>query len=101
MFRYENFTIASAQSFAVHGCWVTSVLKFLFVPTFTFTGAMSLHWTLIAGFLYAEIGFVLVLLVPFIDRSEAPSSVAKSVRWILGIAAIAAWAFLALRQYMS
>jgi len=28
---------------------------------------MSLHWTLIAGFLYAEIGALLVLLVPFIS----------------------------------
>jgi len=28
---------------------------------------MSIHWTLIAGFLYAEIGVVLLLLVPFIS----------------------------------
>jgi len=28
---------------------------------------MSLHWTLIAGFLYAEIGTILLLLVPFIS----------------------------------
>lgn len=28
---------------------------------------MSLHWTLIAGFLYAEIGVVLLLLLPFIS----------------------------------
>eukprot|EP00092_Neocalanus_flemingeri_P008365 GFUD01009021.1.p1 GENE.GFUD01009021.1~~GFUD01009021.1.p1 ORF type:complete len:227 (+),score=102.66 GFUD01009021.1:67-747(+) len=28
---------------------------------------MSLHWTLIAGFLYAEIGVILLLLVPFIS----------------------------------
>ena len=28
---------------------------------------MSLHWTLIAGFLYAEIGALLLLLVPFIS----------------------------------
>jgi hypothetical protein len=28
---------------------------------------MSLHWTIIAGFLYAEIGFMLVLLLPFIS----------------------------------
>eukprot|EP00088_Acartia_fossae_P018697 TRINITY_DN2080_c0_g1_i3.p1 TRINITY_DN2080_c0_g1~~TRINITY_DN2080_c0_g1_i3.p1 ORF type:complete len:241 (+),score=44.52 TRINITY_DN2080_c0_g1_i3:60-782(+) len=28
---------------------------------------MSLHWTLIAGFLYAEIGTVLLLMVPFIS----------------------------------
>jgi len=28
---------------------------------------MSLHWTLIAGFLYAEIGFVCLLLLPFIS----------------------------------
>merc|ERR1712059_208390 len=27
---------------------------------------MSIHWTLIAGFLYAEIGVILLLLVPFI-----------------------------------
>jgi len=28
---------------------------------------MSIHWTLIAGFLYAEIGTILLLLVPFIS----------------------------------
>jgi len=28
---------------------------------------MSLHWTLIAGFLYAEIGTVLLLMIPFIS----------------------------------
>jgi len=28
---------------------------------------MSIHWTLIAGFLYAEIGAILLLLVPFIS----------------------------------
>lgn len=28
---------------------------------------MSIHWTIIAGFLYAEIGFVMALLVPFIS----------------------------------
>jgi len=28
---------------------------------------MSIHWTLIAGFLYAEIGVILLLLVPFIS----------------------------------
>ena len=28
---------------------------------------MSLHWTLIAGFLYAEIAFILILLLPFIS----------------------------------
>jgi len=28
---------------------------------------MSIHWTLIAGFLYAEIGIILLLLVPFIS----------------------------------
>ena len=30
--------------------------------------AMSLHWTLIAGFLYAEIAVVLILLIPFISN---------------------------------
>jgi len=30
---------------------------------------MSIHWTLIAGFLYAEIGIILLLLVPFISTS--------------------------------
>jgi len=30
---------------------------------------MSLHWTLIAGFLYAEIAFVALLLLPFISTS--------------------------------
>merc|ERR1711909_247323 len=30
---------------------------------------MSIHWTLIAGFLYAEIGAILLLLVPFISTS--------------------------------
>merc|ERR1712154_366832 len=30
---------------------------------------MSIHWTLIAGFLYAEIGVILLLLVPFISTS--------------------------------
>ena len=28
---------------------------------------MSIHWTVIAGFLYAEIGVILLLLVPFIS----------------------------------
>jgi len=28
---------------------------------------MSLHWTLIAGFLYTEIGFLFLLLIPFIS----------------------------------
>lgn len=28
---------------------------------------MSLHWTIIAGFLYAEIGFMLALLLPFVS----------------------------------
>jgi len=28
---------------------------------------MSLHWTLIAGFLYTEIGFLMLLLIPFIS----------------------------------
>lgn len=28
---------------------------------------MSLHWTIIAGFLYAEIGFMMALLIPFIS----------------------------------
>ena len=28
---------------------------------------MSLHWTLIAGFLYAEIAFIMILLIPFIS----------------------------------
>ena len=31
------------------------------------TVRMSIHWTLIAGFLYAEIGVILLLLVPFIS----------------------------------
>merc|ERR1711973_941524 len=31
------------------------------------TRIMSLHWTLIAGFLYAEIGALLLLLLPFIS----------------------------------
>merc|ERR1719347_2065790 len=30
---------------------------------------MSIHWTLIAGFLYVEIGAILLLLVPFISTS--------------------------------
>jgi len=30
---------------------------------------MSLHWTLIAGFLYAEIAFVALLLLPFVSTS--------------------------------
>jgi B-cell receptor-associated protein 31 len=29
---------------------------------------MSLHWTLIAGFLYAEIVFILLLLIPFVSN---------------------------------
>ena len=29
---------------------------------------MSLHWTLIAGFLYAEIAFIALLLLPFISN---------------------------------
>ena len=33
----------------------------------TFRSTMSIHWTLIAGFLYAEIGVILLLLVPFIS----------------------------------
>ena len=28
---------------------------------------MSLHWTLIAGFLYTEIGVVLLLLIPLVS----------------------------------
>ena len=28
---------------------------------------MSIHWTLVAGFLYIEIGIILLLLVPFIS----------------------------------
>jgi B-cell receptor-associated protein 31 len=28
---------------------------------------MSLHWTLIAGFLYLEIGVVVLLMVPFVS----------------------------------
>lgn len=43
----------------------------------------------------------LILLVPFIDRSAAPSSASRTVHWVLGAAAVAAWVFLALRQYMS
>jgi len=31
------------------------------------SSVMSIHWTLIAGFLYAEIGTILLLLVPFIS----------------------------------
>ena len=30
---------------------------------------MSLHWTLIAGFLYAEIATVLIFLLPFVSNS--------------------------------
>ena len=29
---------------------------------------MSLHWTLIAGFLYAEIAVILLLLLPFVSN---------------------------------
>ncbi len=43
----------------------------------------------------------LVLSVPFIDRRRTPSLAATTVRWMLGIAAVAAWVFLAVRQYMS
>ena len=45
--------------------------------------------------------FALVLSVPFLDRRLNPSPVAKTVRWALGLAAVAAWLFLAVRQYMS
>ena len=31
------------------------------------SATMSLHWTIIAGFLYAEIGFMMALLIPFIS----------------------------------
>ncbi len=44
---------------------------------------MSLHWTLIAGFLYAEIAFVLLLLVPFVTN-RAWNSVFKS-RFLKGL----------------
>lgn len=45
--------------------------------------------------------FALVISVPFVDRSSRPSQLGQSLRWLLGIAAIAAWIFLAVRQYMS
>eukprot|EP00092_Neocalanus_flemingeri_P057289 GFUD01068050.1.p1 GENE.GFUD01068050.1~~GFUD01068050.1.p1 ORF type:complete len:228 (+),score=102.02 GFUD01068050.1:48-731(+) len=44
---------------------------------------MSLHWTLIAGFLYAEIGLLLLLLVPFIS-TRMWKSVFKS-RFLKGL----------------
>ncbi len=39
----------------------------VFLETGSFYLTMSLHWTLIAGFLYAEIGVILLLLVPFVS----------------------------------
>ena len=45
--------------------------------------------------------FALVVSVPFVDRGTRTSPPATAVRWLLGIAAAAAWLFLALRQYMS
>ncbi len=44
---------------------------------------MSLHWTLIAGFLYAEIVVVLLFLIPFISN-KAWSKLFKS-RFLKGI----------------
>jgi len=44
---------------------------------------MSIHWTLIAGFLYAEIGVILLLLVPFIS-TRMWSKVFKS-RFLRGL----------------
>ena len=41
-------------------------LNFIFVAENCLV-KMSIHWTLIAGFLYAEIGVILLLLVPFIS----------------------------------
>jgi quinol-cytochrome oxidoreductase complex cytochrome b subunit len=45
--------------------------------------------------------FALVLSVPFIDRSVRPSRAGRAMRWVLGIAAVAAWILLAVRQYRS
>ena len=36
---------------------------------------MSLHWTLVAGFLYMEIGVILLLRVPFISSKYVLSTV--------------------------
>ena len=38
---------------------------------------MSLHWTLVAGFLYMEIGVILLLLVPFISSKYVLSGLFK------------------------
>lgn len=45
--------------------------------------------------------FAVLVSVPFVDRGTQPSPPATAVRWLLGIAAVAAWLLLALRQYMS
>ena len=45
--------------------------------------------------------FALVVSVPFVDRSASTSPMARALRWLFGIAAVAAWLFLALRQYKS
>lgn len=43
----------------------------------TFRDKMSIHWTLIAGFLYAEIGVILLLLVPFISTRWKRSQIER------------------------
>ncbi|HVN84510.1 MAG TPA: cytochrome b N-terminal domain-containing protein [Candidatus Binatia bacterium] len=44
--------------------------------------------------------FLLTLFVPFIDRG-IDSSTRRVVRWLLGLATVAAWIFFAVRQYLS
>lgn len=45
--------------------------------------------------------FILVIAVPWLDRAERPSRRAQVVRWLAGIAAVAAWLGLLVRERMS
>ena len=46
---------------------ITSTLVVSYLLFLTSRSKMSLHWTLIAGFLYTEIGVVLLLLIPLVS----------------------------------
>ena len=72
-------------------------------PRWYFLPARLLLRHLSGGFgsLVVVVLFALFCFVPFIDRGDGRSPAAKLIRWLLGIAAVAAWVFLALRQYMS
>lgn len=45
--------------------------------------------------------FLLLLCVPFLDRAAVESGRGRTIRWLLGMAAVAAWVGLALRQLWS